>query len=112
MPENADVPTATTQLARLDDIEQHVRALQDGVDDVAEQIQDLHEDDYSLIPELNMPHEDASDLNHALDAVRRALRGITRITASYATRLHTAPAPDATGDRSNRAHLHPVSITG
>lgn len=112
MPEHPESPTATTQLSRLDGIRKDVNALHDALDDLAEQIQDLHEDDYSLPDTLNMPHEDATDLNHAMDQARRALRSVARIAATYATRLTDAPAPGITDDCSKRAHLRPIRTTG
>lgn len=99
-------PSFILQTQRINEITRDINAVDDVLDDIAEQLRDFHGDDASLPEPQQMPHLDAMDLGRAMDETVRGLRAMRRILDHHHTTL-TAPTQPA-GDCSKRAHLRPI----
>lgn len=102
----ADKPSATLQLVRIKALISAINAVDDALDEVAEELRDFHGDDESLPEAKQLPHLEAIDLQRAMDDTARGVRAMRRILAHHRTTLtaSTHPAEDC----SKRAHLSPV----
>lgn len=99
-------PSTTLQTRRINDITREINAVDDALDDIAEQLRDFHADDESMPEQQQMPHLDAMDLGRAMDEMVRGLRAARRILDQHHATL-TAPTQPA-ADCSKRAHLRPI----